>query len=400
MPDLLWRGTAGRVREAIVLAGGFGTRLAHVVPHVCKPMAPVGGEPFLRRVLDQLDEAGFSHVVIADGYRREQIESYFMGTYKGLDIDYSSETSPLLTGGAAKKALGLCRNAEVFVLNGDTWFDVDFGAMETALANHPRARAAIAVKRMRDFDRYGTLDIGQESEIREFREKAPCADGWINGGVYLVQRNALAAQPETFSLESDYFQRIVGDGSLVAVKMQGSFVDIGVPSDYRRAQDMFSAKGTSCRLALFDRDGTMNVDTGHLHEIEECELIDSTIDLMRGYAQNPAWRIAVVTNQAGIAKGMYSTGDMRTLHRAMAERLLARGARVDAWYFCPHHPDFTGTCDCRKPKPGMLLRALRDFRADASESVMYGDKPSDEKAATAAGVAFRKVGCDAEWKTA
>ena len=177
MPDLLWRGTAGRVREAIVLAGGFGTRLAHVVPHVCKPMAPVGGEPFLRRVLDQLDEAGFSHVVIADGYRREQIESYFMGTYKGLNIDYSSETSPLLTGGAAKKALGLCRHAEVFVLNGDTWFDVDFGAMETALANHPRARAAIAVKRIRDFDRYGTLDIGQESEIREFREKTPCADG-------------------------------------------------------------------------------------------------------------------------------------------------------------------------------------------------------------------------------
>ena len=216
----------------------------------------------------------------------------------------------------------------------------------------------------------------------------------------IAKRNALAAQPETFSLESDYFQRIVGDGSLVAVKMQGSFVDIGVPSDYRRAQDMFSAKGTSCRLALFDRDGTVNVDTGHLHELEECELIDSTIDLMRGYAQNPAWRIAVVTNQAGIAKGMYSTGDMRTLHRAMAERLLTRGARVDAWYFCPHHPDFTGTCDCRKPKPGMLLRALRDFRADASESVMYGDKSSDEKAATAAGVAFRRVGRDTEWKTA
>ena len=121
-----------RMREAIILAGGFGTRLAHVVPDVCKPMAPVAGGPFLRYVLDQLDAAGFGHVVIADGYRREQIEQYFMGTYRGLQIDYSPEDEPLLTGGAVKRALALCESPYVFVLNGDTWFDVDFAAMEGA----------------------------------------------------------------------------------------------------------------------------------------------------------------------------------------------------------------------------------------------------------------------------
>ncbi|WP_165173758.1 NTP transferase domain-containing protein, partial [Adlercreutzia sp. ZJ242] len=132
-----YRGTAGRSREAVVLAGGFGTRLAHVVPGVCKPMAPVAGEPFLRRVLDQLDAAGFARVVIADGYRREQIENYFMGTYRGLEVDYSPEDAPLLTGGALKGALALCARPEVFVLNGDTYLDADFAAMERALAADP-----------------------------------------------------------------------------------------------------------------------------------------------------------------------------------------------------------------------------------------------------------------------
>ena len=120
MREPAYRGTADRIREAVVLAGGFGTRLAHVVPDVCKPMAPVAGEPFLRRVLDQLDAAGFARVVVADGYRREQIESYFAGAYRGLEVDYSPEDSPLLTGGAVKKALSVCTRPEVFVLNGDT----------------------------------------------------------------------------------------------------------------------------------------------------------------------------------------------------------------------------------------------------------------------------------------
>ena len=153
-----------RTREAIILAGGFGTRLAHVVPDVCKPMAPVADRPFLRYVFDQLDAAGFGHVVVADGYRREQIESYFMGTYRGLQIDYSPEEEPLFTGGAVKKALRLCSNDYVFVLNGDTWFDVDFAALE-ATAERCKPTAVLAAKRMWNFDRYGTLDVAQDGIV-------------------------------------------------------------------------------------------------------------------------------------------------------------------------------------------------------------------------------------------
>lgn len=392
MSSEAYRGTAGRTREAIVLAGGFGTRLAHVVPDVCKPMAPVAGEPFLRRVLDQLDAAGFARVVIADGYRREQIEEYFMGTYRGLEVDYSPEDSPLLTGGAVKKALSACTRPEVFVLNGDTWLDVDFGAMEDMLATRPRAKCCIAAKGMGNFDRYGTLDVAPDGYIRAFREKTPCAEGLINGGTYLIRREALEAEPDVFSLESDWFARVVADGVLVAYEAEGGFIDIGVPEDYVRAQSMFEGAGDSHRLALFDRDGTVNVDTVHMHRIEDCELIESTVDIMRCYSEDPAWRVAVVTNQAGIAKGLYTVEDMRLLHRRMAAMLRQRGIEVDAWYFCPHHPDFTGGCGCRKPAPGMLLRAMRDFRANPAECVMRGDTEKDERAAAAAGVRFLKAG--------
>lgn len=389
MSSEAYRGTAGRTREAIVLAGGFGTRLAHVVPDVCKPMAPVAGEPFLRRVLDQLDAAGFARVVIADGYRREQIEGYFMGTYRGLEVDYSPEDSPLLTGGAVKKALSACTRPEVFVLNGDTWLDVDFGAMEDMLATRPRAKCCIAAKGMGNFDRYGTLDVAPDGHIRAFREKTPCAEGLINGGTYLIRREALEAEPDVFSLESDWFARVVADGVLVACEAEGGFIDIGVPEDYERAQTMFAEGGDSHRLAMFDRDGTVNVDTGHMHRIEDCEFIDSTVDAMRRYTEDPEWRVAVVTNQAGIAKGLYAVADMRLLHRQMAEMLREHGVEVDAWYFCPHHPDYTGECSCRKPAPGMLLRAMRDFRTDPAGCVMYGDKESDGMAADGAGVEFR-----------
>lgn len=388
MGNTIYRGTAGRVREAVVLAGGFGTRLAHVVSDVCKPMAPVSGEPFLRRVLDQLDAAGFARVVIADGYRREQIENYFMGTYRGLEIDYSSEVSPLLTGGAVKKALSECSCPEVFVLNGDTWFDVGYSSMEEMLADHPGAQCCIAVNQMFEFDRYGALDVAEGGVVRSFREKAFCTDGLINGGVYLIRREALVNEPDIFSLEEDWFRRVVGDGFLIACEMRGGFIDIGVPEDYQQAQALFAGAGEDCRLALFDRDGTINVDTGHMHRIEDCELIGPTLEIMRRYSDDPAWRVAVVTNQAGIAKNMYSVEDMRLLHRQMAEMLRERGVEVDAWYFCPHHPDFTGGCDCRKPAPGMLLHAIRDFRAKPEECVMYGDKKSDRLSANSAGVAF------------
>ena len=381
-----------RFREAVVLAGGFGTRLAHVVSDVCKPMAPVAGRPFLRFIMDQLAAVGVERVVVADGYRREQIESFFGGFYRGMDVVYSPEDAPLLTGGAVKRALGKCEGDWVFVMNGDTWLDVDFAAMEEGAACAPDDVAAVvAVKRMRDFERYGTVDVSPGGVLTAFHEKRPCAEGLINAGVYLVRKDALVSMPEKFSLESDFFEGVVAEGALRAVECGGGFIDIGVPEDYELAQTMLAPLARGWRLALFDRDGTINVDTGHLHEPEKLELITSTVEAMARYASDPEYKVVVVTNQAGIAKGLYTEADMRRLHRYMETELEKRGARVDAWYFCPHHPDYTGPCGCRKPAPGMLLAVLRDFDAKSEGCVMYGDSKKDFLAARAAGIKFQYV---------
>ena len=197
--------------------------------------------------------------------------------------------------------------------------------------------------------------------------------------------------PEKFSLESDFFEYVVGEGALRAEECAGGFIDIGVPEDYELAQTMLAPLARSWRLAMFDRDGTINVDTGHLHEPEKLELIPSTVDIMRGYSDDPDYKVVVVTNQAGIAKGLYTEADMRNLHRYMEDELEKLGVHVDAWYFCPHHPDYTGPCKCRKPAPGMLLAAMRDFDANAVDCVMYGDMPTDEAAARTADINFIHV---------
>ena len=224
--------------------------------------------------------------------------------------------------------------------------------------------------------------------LTAFHEKRPCEEGLINAGVYLLRRGVLDDMPEKFSLESDYFERVVGDGALCAVECPGGFIDIGVPEDYELAQTMLAPLAKSWKLAMFDRDGTINVDTGHLHEPEKLELIPSTVDIMRGYSDDPDFKVVVVTNQAGIAKGLYTEADMRSLHRYMEDELEKLGVHVDAWYFCPHHPDYTGPCECRKPAPGMLLAAIRDFDASLDNCVMYGDMPSDEQAAAYININF------------
>ena len=384
-------------REAVIVAGGFGTRLKHIVNDVPKPMAPVCGKPFLRYILDYLAENKFSKIVIADGYKRECIEQYFGSCYRGMEVIYSSEDSPLLTGGAVKKALKRCDSEWVYVLNGDTFLEADYDAFEASCErSQGAAEVFIAAKEMNDFERYGTLQILESGEIVDFLEKKPTDDGIINAGVYLIKRTALDKMPAVFSLEKDYFELIASRHRAFSVLCNGTFIDIGVPEDYKQAQPLLAPFNKRWKLALFDRDGTINVDTGHLFEPEKLQLIPRGIELLRQYASNPDYKIVVVTNQAGIAKGLYGISDMHRLHAKLDQVLEQRECRVDAYYYCPHHPEITGDCECRKPKPGMIKKALFDFEADPAECVMYGDKDSDIEAANAAGIRgilINKSGC-------
>ncbi|MDR1377900.1 MAG: HAD family hydrolase [Synergistaceae bacterium] len=140
------------------------------------------------------------------------------------------------------------------------------------------------------------------------------------------------------------------------------------------------------KAAFFDRDGTINVDTVHTYKTEELRFIVGVPELIRRY-NDKGFLVIVITNQSGIARGLFTETDMRKFHEYMNWRLNNEyGAHIDAFYFCPHHPDFTGDCECRKPKPGLIQQAIRDFNICVEQSVMFGDSDSDVKAATATGV--------------
>ena len=216
--------------EAIVLAGGFGTRLAHIVSDVPKPMAPVCDRPFLRFILDNLQRKGVERVILAVGYKQDMIRSYFGGSYRGMKIEYSSEDKPLFTGGAIKQALAVCREERVLVVNGDTFFDVDIDAIQER-----HSPIVMAVKRLKDFSRYGTVSV-KDGLVIGFAEKKPCREGLINGGVYLVDRTLLDAVAEKeFSFEQEVLEPLRYE--IAAVESEGYFIDIGVPEDYALSQE-------------------------------------------------------------------------------------------------------------------------------------------------------------------
>ena len=222
--------------EAIILAGGMGTRLQRVVADVPKCMAPVAGQPFLYYLLEALEKEGFTHIILSLGYKHGIVEEW-IGTYPtSMKLSSVIEDHPLFTGGAVKLALTKAEESEVFVLNGDTYLGVDFAGM-LELHRTTQAKATLALKEMHNFDRYGLVERnGENHRILQFREKQYCPSGLINGGIYLINKDELSGYPEKFSLEKEYFEKNVAAGILSGYISEGYFIDIGIPEDYARAQ--------------------------------------------------------------------------------------------------------------------------------------------------------------------
>lgn len=221
--------------EAIVLAGGFGTRLSHIVSDVPKPMAPVGHKPFLEYILMDLVDSGVDHIVIAVHYLKETIMEHFGSCFYGAEVDYSIEDVPLKTGGAIKKSLSFCREERVLVVNGDTFYKVPLHQMHQ-FAEASGKQIVIAVKEMTDFSRYGKVDVDKRGLITAFHEKEFCSKGFINGGVYDIDKQVLDPYPEVFSMEEQCFPRVLEHRQIAAFQSDGYFIDIGVPEDYAKAQ--------------------------------------------------------------------------------------------------------------------------------------------------------------------
>jgi D-glycero-alpha-D-manno-heptose 1-phosphate guanylyltransferase len=218
--------------DAIILAGGRGTRLAgQIGGGIPKPMAPVGEYPFLHHVLKLLIRQGVTRAIMATGFRGDVIANTYGRQFDGLTIDYSHEEQPLGTGGAIAQALGFTTQPDVFICNGDSYFDVPFPQM---LDFHRQAGATVTIagKPMTDFDRYGCIQCGEDGRILGFTEKRPVKQGVINTGVYLMRRG-IPFPDGPFSLENDYFAQL--PDTMFVYQSEGYFIDIGVPEDYARA---------------------------------------------------------------------------------------------------------------------------------------------------------------------
>lgn len=222
--------------EAIILAGGLGTRLRSAVPDLPKCMAPVGGKPFLAHVIAYLQQQGVTRIIFSLGYMHEVIEGFVRKEYPGLDSEFAVEKEPLGTGGAIRLACTHATQENVMVFNGDTLFKANVREM-IGFHEKQRSHCTLALKPMVNFDRYGVVEIDADNHIRSFREKKYYAEGLINGGVYAL--NVLSFLelnfPPKFSFEQDYLEKYYSTEKMMGLVQDRYFIDIGIPEDFERA---------------------------------------------------------------------------------------------------------------------------------------------------------------------
>ncbi|RYY38549.1 MAG: HAD-IIIA family hydrolase [Chitinophagaceae bacterium] len=380
------------ITEAIVLAGGLGTRLRSAVPDLPKCMAPVAGRPFLGYVIDSLRRQGIQRFVFSLGYLSEAIEHWLKETYPTLEYATVVEEEPLGTGGGIAFALGAAKTEQVLVANGDTLFEIDL-AKQWEVHQRTHAHCTLALKPMRDFDRYGSVLVDENGRVHAFREKSYQQEGLINGGIYLLHKAAFLSRglPQKFSFEKDFLEPAVQQNILAAAVHDGYFIDIGIPEDFARAQT--ELRRTPLDLSVIDkgwtlfldRDGVINDErVGHyvLHP-GEFTFSKGVLDAMPSLAQRFG-QIFLVTNQRGVSKGLMTPDDLEDVHRHMLEGITQAGGRVDDIFVCTEKDD---RCFSRKPNPGMAVQAAQRYpRINLRNAIMVGNKPSDMRFGRAAGV--------------
>ena len=380
------------IQEAIILAGGLGTRLRSAVPDLPKCMAPVSGKPFLSFVIDYLRMQGIQRIIFSLGYKSESIIDYLNETYPTLDYTFVVEDQPLGTGGAIHFALQKATTDHVLVTNGDTLFKIKLNEMAT-FHQQQDADCTLALKPMEEFDRYGVVAINENGQITSFKEKQYYQQGLINGGVYLLNKKRFLqlSFPTVFSFEKDYLEKYTDTLMLCGSVQNCYFIDIGIPEDFEKAQSELMAEKLDLRQVdhswtlFIDRDGVINDEIVGTYVLNRDEFKFSTgvlnaLSILAGKVN----KIIVISNQRGIGRGLMTAQDLQSIHQHMLEEVVQHGGRIDHIFYCTEKES---TSYYRKPNPGMAWQASRMFpEIDLTKTIMIGNKPSDMRFGRAAGV--------------
>lgn len=390
--------------QTVIMAGGKGTRIASVNAEVPKPMLEVCGKPILEHQIEVLKRQKLTDIILVIGYLGNVIRDYFQdGSKYGVHISYIEEKELLGTAGSFYYLKDIIQD-DFFLLNGDLIFDVDlhrfmnFHKEKHALAtlfthpnNHPYDSGLIIANE----DGTITKWIHKEEERGFLRNR-------VNAGIHIISPMVLEQFTELkkTDLDREVLKPLIPSGRVYAYDSPEYVKDMGTPERYRQVeQDLLKGRVRARNLdrkqkcIFLDRDGTLNVYKGFLTDIEELELIPGTAEALK-CINSSEYLAIVITNQPVIARGECSVQELEEIHNKLETLLGKEGAYIDALYYCPHHPDkgFEGErpeykieCGCRKPKPGMLLKAAEHYNIDLSQSIMIGDGKNDMEAGKAAG---------------
>ncbi|WP_203071782.1 HAD-IIIA family hydrolase [Falsiroseomonas ponticola] len=384
MPDVPVTGVPG---QAAILVGGRGTRLGSLTDAIPKPMVEVAGRPFLDWLVEEVSRFGFPRITLLAGYLGHTIAERYDGRrVRESKIDVVIEPQPLGTAGGLKLFADRLED-RFLLLNGDTRFDVNLLDLPLHAGD---ALATLALRRTAPGARYGTVEVDGAGRIRGFAARSPDRTGPINGGIYWLRKDIIRHIGDgPVSLESDVFPKLATAGALRGALYDGAFIDIGIPEDLAASQSMIPAMAR--RPAVFlDRDGVLIEDTGWPHKPAEARWIPGAKAAVKRL-NDAGWLVFVVTNQAGVAKGFFPESQVGVMHGWMAREFAAAGAHVDAFEYCPNHPQaledrYRQDCGRRKPQPGMIRDLLAAWPVDAARSFLVGDKDTDIQAARAAGL--------------
>lgn len=390
--------------KTVVMAGGKGTRISSLRADIPKPMIPVCGKPVLEHLLDVVKRQGHREFIFVIGHLGEVIEDFFGdGSRFGVSIEYIREDKPLGTAGALYYLKGQIRE-DFLLLNGDIIFDMDIGRM---MRFHEKkgGMATIFVHPNNHPCDSGIVEADKEGRVLRWLTKEEERDVYhnrVNGGIHILSPKIFSFfdRAEKRDLDRDILKKLIPIGELFAYSSPEYIKDMGTPERYGQAEkDILSGLAAGRNLlqkqkAVFlDRDGTINVYKGFIRNAADIALCSGAAEAVRKINES-GYLAIIISNQPVIARGEADFADVDRMMYRIETLLGEQGAYIDDFYYCPHHPDsgFPGErrelkrrCDCRKPAPGLLLQAARDYNIDLQASFMIGDSSSDVEAGNNAG---------------